>query len=171
MGSSRSGPTMAAQIIRPGAPTCWRTPNARSNSWVRPRSTEPSCSLATPAPWHGPRPLTSMPATSATRRAARPVRSGFSASGPSPPDGAYRLLEGHVRGHPHDTLHSGDPRSSWTVQVIVGVRSLTAHECRFFSGVCVSFRSPTSMDLAPAAFAPQWTGSARNTAPGATRCF
>ena len=34
-----SGPTMAGQSIRPGAPTCWRTPNARSSSGAPRRST------------------------------------------------------------------------------------------------------------------------------------
>src|ERR1700751_5804505 len=75
---------MAGQSIRPGAPTCWRTPNARSSSWAHRGSTGPSYSPATPAPPHGPPLSTSTPATSSIAPAARRARSGSFACGPSP---------------------------------------------------------------------------------------
>src|ERR1700739_1752207 len=36
--------------------------------------------------------------------------------------------------------------------------------------LCVLYRSPTSMALAPAAYAPRWTGWARDTAPPGMKC-
>ena len=79
----------ARHSIRPGAPTCWRIPNARSNSWLRRRNTEPSCSPATPAPRHGPRLPTSTPVMSATGPVAHRARSGSFACDLSPEAG-YR---------------------------------------------------------------------------------
>jgi hypothetical protein len=68
---------------------CWRIPNARSNSWLRRRNTEPSCSVATPARRHGPRLPTSTPVMSVTGPVAHRARSGSFACDLSP-EAAYR---------------------------------------------------------------------------------
>ena len=104
----------------------------------------------------GQRLPTSTPVTSATGPAAHHARSGSFGSGLPPEDGIGLLAICGVHG---------------LFSLPSSVRSLTAHERPVLLAICVSFRSPTSTDLVPAAFAPPSTGWARNTAPRATRFF